>query len=426
MRLLYSISLCGFAALSFGQTSLTIDQALTMARERNGDVRAAVLNAAAAGEQSKQAYASFLPALTPTYQYTSQRQAFDTGFGKIFQQTEGASLNAALTWRVLDSGERQFSFLSSRRNEDSFYFTAVQTLRVTLFDVYQDYVAALRAQENEKVRDAQVERASKILEQTEARVKAGDAAGKDTLQARADALNAQVDALTAKQAVTTALAALKGIIGWKASEATPALAAVPEPGEEDPPALDSLFLIAMQTRPDLRASRLNIESLRFLKLRRDRESGPTFALDAAWNQALAPASLENRSVVLSVTAPLFDAGLARSRAREAKLNMLSAEATYLQLERSAKAEIETAYYQVVQNIQRLKAARSALEAARLNYTAAVEAQRLGAENIIDVLTARVSLATAEVNAISAKYDTVIAQVNLDLVTGRSIPGAPGI
>ena len=103
---------------------------------------------------------------------------------------------------------------------------------------------------------------------------------------------------------------------------------------------------------------------------------------------------------------------------------MAAEATYVQMERTAKAEIESAYYQVVQNIQRLRAARAALEAAQLNYKAAVEAQRLGAENIIDVLTARVSLATAENNAISAKYDTLIAQVNLALVTGRAIPGAP--
>ena len=424
MRLFLSIPACALAAIGLGQSPLTVDQAFRLALERNGDIRAASLNADSAKEQTKQAYASFLPTLTPTYQYISQRRAFDTGFGKVFQQTEGGSTNAALAWRVLDSGERHFNFLSSRRSEDSSYYSAVQTLRQTLFAVYEDYIGALRNQESLKVSDAQVERSSKILEQTEARVKAGDAAGKDILQARADALNAQVDSLTTKQAVTTSLAALKGIIGWNASDPLPTLAPVPEPTEEDPPALDALFKQAILTRPDLRSARLNIESLRFIKLRRDRDAGPTFALDASWNQALTPASLENRSLLFTVSAPLFDGGLTRSQARQAKLNVMAAEATYVQMERTAKAEIESAYYQVVQNIQRLRAARAALEAAQLNYKAAVEAQRLGAENIIDVLTARVSLATAENNAISAKYDTLIAQVNLALVTGRAIPGAP--
>lgn len=423
MRLLFTTSVCALAAACFCQTSLSIDEALKLARERNGDVRAAALNADAAKERRKQSYSSFFPTLTPTYQYTSDRSAFDTGFGKVFRQTEGGSTNAALQWRVLDSGQRQYSFLASRRSEDSSYLTALQTLRGTLFDVYKQYVTTLANQESLKVSDAQVERANKILEQTEARVKAGDAPGKDILQAKADAYNAQVTALTNKQLVTTSIANLKGAIGWSSAAAFPPLAGVGEPSEEAPPSLDSLKLQGIQNRPDLRAARLNIDSLRFNKLRLDREAGPTFALDAQWNQALTPSSLESRTVTFTVTAPLFDAGLSRAQAREAKLNLQAAEASYIQTERGAKADIEAAYYQVILNVERLKAARAALEAAQLNYNAAVEAQRLGAENIIDVLTARVSLATAENNAISAKYDALISQVQLSLVTGKPIPGA---
>lgn len=418
------VTALALAALSFGQTTLTVEEALKLARERNGDVRAAALNADAAKERRRQAFASFFPTITPNYTYTSQRQSANLGNGTSFFQTEGGSLGANLQWLVLDSGERQFTFLANRRSEDSNYFTAVQTLRQTLFNVYKQYISTLAAQESRKVSDVQVERAVKILEQTEARVKSGDAAGKDTLQARADALNAQVTALTAKQAVTTSLATLKGTIGWGSDQPMPTLAEVGEPSEEEPPSLQSLLLQAVQNRPDLRASRLGIDSLRYTKLRLDRDAGPTFTLNASWDQAFTPSMQENRTVTFTVSAPLFDGGLTRAQAREAKYNLLSAEASYAQQERSAKADVESAYYQVVQNIERLKAARAALEAARLNYTSALEAQRLGAENIIDVLTARVSLATAENNEIGAKYDTLTSQVQLALLTGRPIPGAP--
>jgi len=123
-----------------------------------------------------------------------------------------------------------------------------------------------------------------------------------------------------------------------------------------------------------------------------------------------------------VTYPLFDGGRLREIAREQKLNLQAAQATLVQSERLAQAEIESVYAEHVQNIERVQASKLALEAAQVNYDAAIAAQKEGANDVIEVLTAQVSLVTAESNYIEATYDYYVTEANLRLVTGRPIPG----
>ena len=63
-----------------------------------------------------------------------------------------------------------------------------------------------------------------------------------------------------------------------------------------------------------------------------------------------------------------------------------------------------------------------MEAAQLNYEAATESQKEGINDLIAVLTAQVSLVTAESNYIEATFDYYVSDVNLRLVTGKPMPG----
>jgi len=93
-----------------------------------------------------------------------------------------------------------------------------------------------------------------------------------------------------------------------------------------------------------------------------------------------------------------------------------------QAQRVVRAEIEAAYVELKTNAERLQAAQTALDAAKKNYEAAVDSQKAGAYDLLQVITAQLSLVTAESNEIQAMYDYRISDVNLRLVTGRPIPG----
>jgi outer membrane protein len=420
-------SLLGIALPAYAQQSetLSLQEALQLAVERNGTIMASRFDVESARQRVNQTRALFSPTVTPTYNYNSSLRQIDTS-GSVFSRQEGGSTNLSASWRLLDSGERLSSLRASQSALSAQQFGADQTLRSTLFTVTQQYYDALRFQELARVAEAQVNRAQTILEQVRRRIEVQDAARIEEFQALADFQNARVGQLTARNRVATAEAQLKGTIGYDSARPLPPLER--EAQIELPPEtaadLEELMTEGLANRPDLLARRRSLESLRFTHDRVRREAGLTFGLDANFDQQLTPRSLENRALTLNLSYPLFDGGRRRAIAREVSLNIEADRASLLQAERTVRTEIESAFVEFSQNRLRLEAAQSALVAAQRNYTAALDSQREGAYDLLQVITAQLSLVTAESNFIEAVYDYRISETWLNLVTGRPIPGEP--
>ncbi|MBC8065212.1 MAG: TolC family protein [Chlorobia bacterium] len=412
-------------AIANSQDTLTLDEALRLARLNNGDIRAAAFDVRAANARVNQAKSAFYPTVTPFAQYGNRRTVTDIGTGSQTTTNDGFTTGVDARWNVLDSGQKEFSLLSSRRNEDATKFDATQLLRRTLFQVHQQYYEALRAQELLRVAQSQVDRTQKIYDQAEfgARPEIGSVAKKDVYQARADLLNAKVELLRVKNLTSNTVSTLKATIGWDQSRELPMLARVAEPTEfAAPEPKEKVVADGLSDRADLQASRRRLDAQYYSVKRADRDAGFSFDLDLNYSRNFSPNQNDDRNLTLLVSYPLFDGGRLREQAREQKLIYQSAQASLVQTERIAQAEIESAYSEYVQNIERVNASKQALEAAQVNYDAAIAAQREGANDVIEVLTAQVSLVTAESNYIEATYDYYVAGVNLRLVSGRSIPG----
>lgn len=411
------------AASAYGQDSLGLADALSLARERNGTVRAALHNVRSANYRVTQARSAFLPTLTPLWRYDDTSQTGPGIPGAL--RFQGARSEISANWRVLDAGQRDWALAGSRASAQAEELAALQTVRQVLFTVHQQFYEALRAGELLRVSSAQVERAKQILAQTEAQVKVGDAPEKDVFQARADYLNATVQELTSRNRTSTSQASLKATIGWESAKPLPELEARPQPSnfaEIEP--LEAALEQGLAHRPDLEAQRARVEAQRAGARRADREAGPTWSLDASYGAGITPDRADNRVVTFLVSMPLFDGGRSRAAAREADASLASTRSSLSQSERDAIAEIESAHAELLLDIQRLDAAQAAVDAARLNYQAAIEAQKAGAAGttVVTVSTAQVSLVTAESNHVEALYAYFIAEVGLRVATGQALQG----
>lgn len=423
-------ALLGLAALlvcpAFAQDNdLTILEAVQMAKNRNGTVRAAIYDVEAARSRARASFGAFLPTVTPSYTYDYRRSQTYTGrFGGVSKSSDHVT-ELAVNWRVLDAGQREWSYLASKELADAAVASASQTLRNVLFTVNQQFYDTLRSQELLKVFSAQVERAGKIVDQTQAQIDVGAAAKKDILQARADFLNAQVDRLTAENQASVNQASLKATIGLPGNENLGTLVAPQAPEQfPEPIPLEQAIQMGLDQRPDLIALRRRLEAQSYFVRSADREKGLTWTLDASYNRAFTPDVSDFRGLTFLVSYPLFDGNRLREAARQEKLAYQAQEADLIQAEREARADIESAHAILRQDIERVRSAKLAVEAAKLNYEAALESQRLGAEgtSIITVLTAQVSLVTAESNYVDALYDYYISDARLKQVTGQPLPG----
>lgn len=415
-----SVIAIAMAAAASAQT-LTLDEALRLAKERNGVIRAANLDVLVARSRMRQSFGAFLPTLTPSFRYSDQRQESGSGgTGAFSSKTSRTEIEAA--WTILDS-QREFSYNADRRGLEAESWSALQTLRQTLFSVHQQYLEVLRAQSLLKIADAQVVRAQATLDQTKAQVEAKVAPKKDILQAEADLLNAKVQQLSAKNRVSTSVAALRATIGWGSNEALPALQETDLPTTE-PANLQDLIQEGLRDRADLQSQRKRLESQGFGVRAAERRAMVNWSLDATYTRGWSPGSYNNRALSFNVSVPLFDGAQSREAARQAQLGLQGASANLQQTEREASSEIESEYLTATSNSQRVAAAKLALEAAQLNYKAAAESFQAGAEgtSVVVVLTAQVSLVTAESNYIEALYDYALSDVRLRLVTGKPVPG----
>ncbi|AIE85397.1 TolC family protein [Fimbriimonas ginsengisoli] len=416
---LFMLVLVASPSLALAQDStLTLDQALRLAKERNGTIRSAQYDVNAAESRVTQAFSAFLPTVTPQYQYNNIRR---DGNQPLFVTNGDAGLLSG-NWRLLDSGERDFSYRSSKHSLYASRFNAKQTLRTTLFAVTQQFYDALRFQELARVADSQVDRAQTIYDQTMLRIKLRDAAAIEELQADADLQNAKVAVLTARNRVTNAAASLKSAIGLDAGQALPTLEKDTAELPEMPGNLDSIVTEGLRQRPDLLSRREALDSERLTRSRAQREAGVSFALDLSNDYQFSPSRLNNRNLGLVVSYPLFDGGRTRAIVRELSANISADSALLLQAERDARAEIEAAAAEARTNRERLVAAKKALDAAQKNFEAAVNSRSKGASDLLQVITAQVSLVTAESNHIEAQYDSRISDARLRLVTGQPVPG----
>jgi outer membrane protein len=318
-----------------------------------------------------------------------------------------------------------FSYRTAQSNLTAQEATSLQTLRTVLFTVHQRYFDALRARELLRVATLQVERTQKILDQTRARVRVGDAPEKDILQAEADYLNAEAASLAAQTQVASSEANLKATIGWAPDQDLPPL--VPAEVPDMQPlgmTLDQAQEMGLRQRPDLAALRQGIIAQRYGLRLAEVNAGITFSLDANYRRGMAPDVNEDRNLTFLATIPLYDGSRSRESVSIQKYQLESRQANLVQAERNARAEIEAAYKELELNGRRLTAAAAALNAAKRNYEAAIAAQERGAQgtNIITVLTANVSLVTAESGYVQALHDLLTSQVRLRLVLGEPIVG----
>ncbi|MBL8087835.1 MAG: TolC family protein [Chthonomonas sp.] len=414
------------AAFAFADVpvgTLTLSDALKLAKERNGRLGAAIADLDGARAQKAIAQGAFLPTLTPNYDYSTGRRNTYTGSPRISANEQISTTSLVASWQLLDSGARQARLRGSRNSLLAQELTATDTLRQVLFSVHQSFFDALRAQELLRVQEAQRTRATAILEQTKLRVEVGDAPRKDILQATADQLNSEVSVLQADNQVTDSLATLRAVVGLGEQKEPMSLERVVEPklARLTEPLTD-VTQRGMSRRADIAAQRKQVEATRFDVKLAEIDGGIQYSLDTTATRIFGKDVSDRKLISFTATVPLFDGARSKETVRSRRASLRSQELRLLQSEREAAAEIESAYKAYNQNAARLEAANAALAAAQENFDAANEAMRLGAGSLIDILTAQVSLVTAESNRVQALYDALISDVRYRLAVGEPLPG----
>ena len=196
--------------------------------------------------------AQFLPIFQPSKfsaDYIDNQAQFDLGLGYTFEIGK----------------KRQHRLQAARDVTSATQSTVTDNERALVFNVSQQFVAALLAQSTIDFTQQDLESFQKTVDISEMRYKAGAMSEGDLLKIKLQMLQFQNDVFAAKLAKVQALAGLRQLVGFESVsdnfdiEGTLDYQAVSA-------GMDGLKALALRTRPDLRAAQQNLTAARSAEL----------------------------------------------------------------------------------------------------------------------------------------------------------------
>jgi outer membrane protein TolC len=407
---------------------LTLERAIQIGLERQNSIAIAATQAQSASARLTQARSQYFPQVTPSLNYNANLQPggviiiggqpFRTGAS---QEVRRDSIIAQQL--LLDSGQREANVGNSRRSLFAAEYNLADTRQSVILSVTENYFTLARSKELVRVQTESVKRAETNLAVIKAQVEQGVAAKSDILQAEADLANAQVAYLQALNDLNVSQANLKnamGIVSPAPLTLPDERAAVPNI-EQDNTSLEDYVKAAYANRHDVKSQQERINAQGYAVRQAHINAGLTVNATISQGYQLDPVAGETRSFNVALSYPLFDGGNARAAVKEAKAALESQQRTLDQLQQTVRLNVEQAFLVRELSRRRIVAAQAAYRAGQLNYEAALERQKNGIINILEVINAQVQLVTAEVSLVQGIYDFYIADARLLRSIGLNDP-----
>jgi len=349
--------------------------------------------------------------------------------------------SVALDYLLLDFGGRKATAESARQALMAANWNHNQAIQDTLRDVPQAYYTYLGNRARVRASEASLKEALTSLQSTEQRKKAGVSTIADVLQARSKADQIRLDLITNRGAVKISKGNLATAVGWPANANFDV--------EEEPDDLPlktmeqnsrELIRVGLRDRPDLASFRASVRQSEAELRKSESDLWPKLMAtgNAGWSWMngsmsgsdwLSNGGNLNDSGVsyyggLTLQIPIFQGFSLRNRVRQAKANVEAAKAELRIKEISVISEVWTAFYNVRTAVQQVETSKTLLISSEQSYEVSLARYRAGAANIVELLNAQSTLASARAQKVQARTDLFTSYAELIHAIGAELPTEP--
>lgn len=415
---------------------LTLGEAVLLALQENPGLKAAGLSVPAAEAQVARARARFLPQISLAQSFTNSDNPARVFTEKLNQRRFSAqdflldNLNNPApfsNWRtgllarqpIFQAGEAYLGYQQARLQKDMAELQVLTHRQQLIYRVTQAYFGRQLAEARLEVIKEAKNTAAANRKLVQSRFDTGAVIRADLLSADVHLARLTQEELTAAGQVKIAQSALATAVGIPELAARP-LAPAPREPAPLPGRLAELKQVAEDKRPDLkrltmaaRVARQEITKARLNFL-------PRLDVMAEYDidqQYFLGSGADSYTVMAVMHLNLFN-GLARlAREREAR-------AQEAQVREQQREFLDQIRHQVTESVEHLKTAHARLKVGQAAVDQARESLRLirlryeeGLTIMVDLLTAEDAKKEAELNYLTALFDTHLAQAGLELALG---------
>lgn len=324
------------------------------------------------------------------------------------RNTGGLDEDILVTQTIELGGKRGARISQARSERDAAYADKAGTAADASFAVKSAYYEALRTDDDYQLAMNALEVAQRFAGAARTQYAAGDVPQSNVLRAEVEQSRAETDLASAETERRNQFATLRSLAGLPEAssiELTDRLTFSPVALR-----LPDLQALAATNRPDLRAARSLVESLRAALRLASAQSRPDLFVEG--RRGSVDPSEPGSSVRAGITLPLWDLGRNRAEVTAARATLAEQQAKLEEATRTARLEVETALntlttaQKLVESFQggRLERAKQLLDMAETGYTK-------GANSYLEVLDAQRVYANEQ-----ASYTHALASYNTALAT----------
>ena len=416
------------ATAGFAQKQWTLQDCLYYAMANSITLKKQQVQKASATEDLKGAKAALLPTFSgSTNQSVGYRPWQDVGGltvtnGTVNSKVDKTYYNGSYTlsgrWTVWNGGKNVNTIRLDKIAEQQAELSVEETANTIQEQIARLYIQILYQTEQLKVNEQTAETARKNEQRGEEMLRVGKMSKADVAQLTAQRATDEYNIVAASSQLATYKLQLKQLL--EITDEEPFEVAVPDYSDEEVlaevPQLQTVYEQALLTRPEMERLKLAVKSSDLnVKIAK---AGWLPSLSMTAGVGTSTNSLGNNKwgtqmktnfdtqLGLSVTVPIYDGRVTKTAVNKAKLQQQTAMLNLQDQEKQLYATIQTYWLDTQNNQEKYKAASASVTSEEESYSLLSEQFSLGLKNIVELMTGKDKLLSAQQSRLQSKYQAI--------------------
>ena len=401
------------------QKKWTLDECINYAMENNLTLKLSKLKQRSAQEDVMQSKAALFPTLSANTNQGVGYSPFDNTAADKAYYNGSYGVNAQ--WTVWNGGQNTNTIRQNKLTEEQAGLSTDVTANSLQEQITKLYVQILYMSEAIEVNRQSLETSKKNEERGQQMVEVGKMSKADLAQLSAQRASSEYSIVESETQLAKYKLQLKQALDLDAG--TVFDVAIPSTSDQQAlaeiPSLVSVFDAAMAQRPEIKNALLGIESSNLQMKIAKAGALPTVTVNGglgtstnsmsslAWGTQMKNNFDLTASVAINV--PIFDARRTKTSVNKARIAQEQAQLNFEDEERALYCTIEELWLDAINNQQKFRSALATVESEQESYNLLSEQFNLGLKNIVELLTGKDKLLTAQQNKLQSKYTTILSQ-----------------
>ena len=413
------------------QKKWTMQECIDYAMANNITLQKSKLQKQSATEDLKGSKAALLPTLNAsTNQSVGYQPWKDSGVStvtngmvntKVDKTYYNGSYAVNAQWTVWNGNRNTNTIKLNKITEDEAELQSKETANSIQERIAQLYTQILYLDENVKVNEQMLETAKKNEERGQEMVNVGKMSKADLAQLSAQRATDEYNIVETRSQLLNYKLQLKQLL--EITDETEFDVAIPEITDtmvlKEVPTLQGVYEQALLNRPEIERSKLAIKSSDVNLSVAKAGWLPTVSMTGSFGTRTNSLSSNgwgkqmktnfDAMAGVSVSVPIYDGRSTKTSVNKAKIQQLSAQLDLLDQQKTLYSTIQEYWLNAQTNQQKYKAACATVESEQQSFDLLQEQFRLGLKNIVELMTGKDNLLSAQQNQLQSKYQTIYNQ-----------------